>query len=314
MENKPNYSMKEITAREGILTAEPLPRGYGATLANSLRRVLLSSLPGCAAIAVRVRCDGLPAIHEFSTLPGMQEDVTELILNIKAIVAKLHGIDRATATLEFSGPGEILAGHLRCGSELEIINPELHLAQLGEAVTLTMELDFAGGVGYIPSDRNQALYPDLPLGSIYVDSVFTPVLNVNFDVENARIGSSMDYDKMTLRLLTDGSISPTDAVAQAGRILIGHYQPLADLGQEEEIKITQPEKAALPSGGTDINIDDLDLSVRSYNCLRRAGLDTVADIIRLSEGELMQIRNLGRKSYEEILEKLDSMNLHLQEA
>ena len=290
----------------GKYVIEPLERGYGTTLGNSLRRVLLSSLPGTAVTSIRI--SGIQ--HEFSTIPGVKEDVTEIVLNIKSIIAKLHCEENKTVHIEASGECEVTAGDIKCDADVEILNPELHIATLGPDATLSMELTLSHGRGYVPADRNKPA--QTIIGLIPVDSIYTPVRKVNYTVENTRVGDATDYDKLTLEVWTDGTIDARDAVSLGARILCDHFALFTDLSETMGSRSTVVEKAETQRDKVmEMTIDDMDLSVRSYNCLKRANINTVEDLISKTEEEMMKVRNLGRKSLEEVINKLAMMGLSL---
>lgn len=285
---------------------EPLERGYGTTLGNSLRRILLSSLPGTAVTSIKIA--GVQ--HEFSTIPGIKEDVTEIVLNIKSIIAKLHCEENKTVHIEASGECEVTAGDIKCDADVEILNPELHIATLGPDATLSMELTLSHGRGYVPADRNKPA--QTIIGLIPVDSIYTPVRKVNYTVENTRVGDATDYDKLTLEVWTDGTIDARDAVSLGARILCDHFALFTDLSETMGSRSTVVEKAETQRDKVmEMTIDDMDLSVRSYNCLKRANINTVEDLISKTEEEMMKVRNLGRKSLEEVINKLAMMGLSL---
>ena len=293
----------------GKFVVEPLERGYGTTLGNSLRRVLLSSLPGTAATSIKI--DGVQ--HEFSTIPGVKEDVTEIVLNVKQITAKLHTEGKKMAVIDAVGPGVVTAGDIKCDSEMEILNPELHIATLMEGAKLTMELCFDHGRGYVPSDRNKQ--PQQPIAVIAVDSIYTPISKVNYTVENTRVGNMTDYDKLTLEVYTDKTITAKDAVSLSAKILTDHLNLFVELSEEIGSRAIVVEKSdSTQDKVLDMTIEELDLSVRSFNCLKRAGINTVADLVNTTEEDMMKVRNLGRKSYEEVVNKLSDMGLYLAKA
>ncbi|MBQ1271136.1 MAG: DNA-directed RNA polymerase subunit alpha [Clostridia bacterium] len=293
----------------GKFVVEPLERGYGTTLGNSLRRVLLSSLPGTAATSIKI--DGVQ--HEFSTIPGVKEDVTEIVLNVKQITAKLHTEGKKMAVIDAVGPGVVTAGDIKCDSEMEILNPELHIATLMEGAKLTMELCFDHGRGYVPSDRNKQ--PQQPIGVIAVDSIYTPIHKVNYTVENTRVGNMTDYDKLTLEVYTDKTITAKDAVSLSAKILTDHLNLFVELSEEIGSRAIVVEKSESTQDKVlEMTIEELDLSVRSFNCLKRAGINTVADLVNTTEEDMMKVRNLGRKSYEEVVNKLSDMGLYLAKA
>ena len=290
----------------GKFVIEPLERGYGITLGNALRRILLSSLPGTAITAVKI--DGV--LHEFSTIPGVIEDVTEFILNIKGIFFKSYSQGPKTLYLEAHGEGEITAGDIKTDSDIEILNPEHHIASLNGDSRVFVEFNIDNGRGYVSSERNKS--EDQPIGIIPVDSIYTPILKANYSVENTRVGKITDYDKLTIDVWTNGSITPADAISLAAKIMSEHlslFINLSDDAKNAEIMVekeeTKKEKVL------EMTIEELDFSVRSYNCLKRAGINTVEDLINKSEDEMMKVRNLGRKSLEEVIKKLHDMGLGL---
>ena len=293
----------------GRFIAEPLDRGFGTTLGNSLRRVLLSSLPGVAVLSVKI--DGVQ--HEFSTIPGVKEDVTEIILNIKGLTAKLFTEEPKTVRIEAAGPCEVTAGSIETDAEVEILDPSMHIATLGEGAKLSMDITLKKGQGYVSADKNKVLeLSKAPIGTIAVDSIFTPVLKVNYTVENTRVGDATDYDKLTLEVWTNGTIDARDAVSLGARILCDHFTLFTDLSETMGNKSTVVEKAENQTSKImEMTIDDMDLSVRSYNCLKRANINTVEDLISKTEEEMMKVRNLGRKSLEEVINKLALMGLSL---
>lgn len=290
----------------GKFTVEPLERGYGITLGNSLRRVLLSSLPGVAVNSVKI--DGI--LHEFDTVPGVKEDVAEIILNLKGLTCSIHGEGPKVIYIEAEGPCEVTAASIKCDSEVEILNPEMHIATLGEESKLSMEINIDKGRGYVPSERNKQNMEPI-IGIIPVDSIYNPCVKVNYTVENTRVGQITDYDKLTLEVWTNGTINPKEAVSLASRILTEHLNLFADLSDEEHgpIVVKAPEDGR--EKVLEMTIEELDLSVRSFNCLKRAGINTVEDLINKTEEDMMKVRNLGRKSLEEVMVKLDSLGCHL---
>ena len=290
----------------GKYVIEPLERGYGTTLGNSLRRVLLSSLPGTAVTSLRI--SGIQ--HEFSAIPGVKEDVTEIVLNIKRIIARLHSDEPKTVYIEASGEGEVTAGDIKADGEVEILNPELHIATLGPDASLSMELTLDHGRGYVPADKNKN--PQQIIGTIPVDSIYTPVLKVNYAVENTRVGNQTDFDKLTLEVWTDRTISPRDAVSLGAKILVDHFTLFTDLSDSIGSKSTVVEKVETQRDKVlEMTIEELDLSVRSFNCLKRANINTVEDLISKTQDEMIKVRNLGRKSLEEVEHKLAMMGLSL---
>ena len=295
-------------ASYGKYVVEPLERGYGTTLGNALRRIMLSSLPGTAATSIKIA--GVQ--HEFSTIPGVKEDVTEIVLNIKGLLTKLHTESGKTVYIEATGPCEVTAGDIKADAEVEVLNPELHIATLDSGASLNMEITLSHGRGYVSADRNKAAQPQTVIGVIPVDSIYTPVYKVNFTVEPTRVGASSDFDKLTLEVWTDGTISARDAVSLGAKILCDHFTLFTDLSETVGSKPTVVEKQE--TGGSkilDLTIEELDLSVRSFNCLKRANINTVADLISKTEDEMMKVRNLGRKSLEEVINKLARMGLTL---
>ena len=290
----------------GKFIIEPLERGYGTTLGNSLRRVLLSSLPGVAVTSIKIA--GIA--HEFSTVPGVKEDVTEIVLNVKKIVAKLHTDEPQTVTIDVSEEGEVTAGDIQSTGEVEILNPELHIATLGANATLSMELTFAHGRGYVSAERNKD--PQAAIGVLPIDSIYTPVHKVNYYVENTRVGNMTDYDKLTIEIWTNKTISARDAVSYSAKILNDHLSLFIDLSEDignTSIVIEKPENQR--DKVLEMTIEELDLSVRSFNCLKRAGINTVEDLISKTQEDMMKVRNLGHKSLEEVINKLDTMGLAL---
>jgi len=289
----------------GKYVVDPLERGYGTTLGNALRRVLLSSLPGTAVTSIKIA--GVQ--HEFCTIPGIKEDVTEIVLNVKAIIAKLHCEGVKTVYIDANGECEVTASDIKADGEVEILNPELHLATLGPGASLNMELTLSHGRGYIPAERNKT--PQTPIGVIPVDSVYTPVKKVNYTVENTRVGDRTDYDKLTLEVWTNGTIDARDAVSLGARILVDHFLLFTDLSETMGSASTVVEKAeAQRDKVLEMTIEELDLSVRSFNCLKRANINTVEDLISKTQDEMMKVRNLGRKSLEEVINKLAMMGLN----
>ncbi len=290
----------------GKFVVEPLERGYGTTLGNSLRRVLLSSLPGYACTNVKIA--GVQ--HEFSTIPGVKEDVTEIILNVKSIIPKLHTNGPKSVYIEASGEGVVTAGDIKPDAEVEILNPDQVIATLSKDGALNMELTIDNGRGYVPADRNKN--PSMPIGTIPVDSIYTPVLKVNYSVENTRVGNQTDFDKLTLEVWTDKTMSARDAVSLGAKILCDHFTLFTDLSENLSespvvVEKEEPETDDLLS----ITIEELDLSVRSFNCLKRANINTVGDLVSKTQEEMIKVRNLGRKSLEEVEHKLVQLGLHL---
>ena len=308
---KPRIETAELTedGKYGRFVVEPLERGFGNTLGNSLRRVLLSSLEGCAVTSVKI--DGV--LHEFSTIPGIKEDVTEIVLNLKSLVPKLHEVCPKVVEIDAEGAGEVTAANIKCDDEVEILNPELHIATLGEGAKLNMEITLDRGRGYVPGERNKQLAGNNVIGVLPIDSIYTPVLKVNYTVDNTRVGQITDYDKLTLDVWTNGVISAEEAVSLAAKVLTEHlnlFVNLSDKASSAEVMVEKDDKGKEKI--LEMTIEDLDLSVRSFNCLKRAGINTVEDLINKSEEDMMKVRNLGRKSLEEVVQKLNSLGFGLQ--
>lgn len=290
----------------GKYVVESLERGYGTTLGNALRRIMLSSLPGTAATSIKIA--GVQ--HEFTTIPGVKEDVTEIVLNIKQLITKLHSEGGKTVFIEAVGPCEVTAGDIKSDGEVEVLNPDLHIATLGSGATLNMEITLSHGRGYVPADRNKP--QQSIIGVIPVDSIYTPVYKVNYTVENTRVGNMTDFDKLTIEVWTDSTISARDAVSLGAKILCDHFTLFTDLSETVGSKSTVVEKAETQRDKVlELTIEELDLSVRSFNCLKRANINTVEDLISKTEDEMMKVRNLGRKSLEEVINKLSMMGLSL---
>lgn len=307
---KPRINVEKISqdGNYGKFVVEPLERGFGNTLGNSLRRILLSSLPGVAAKSIKI--DGI--MHEFSTIPGVKEDVTEIILNLKGLNAKLHCDEPKTVYINAKGSGEVKASMIECDSEVEILNPNLHIATLDEKATLKMEIVLDKGRGYVSAERNRDIIQNKVIGVLPVDSIYTPVLKANYTVENTRVGQITDYDKLSLEVWTNGVVTAEEAVSLASKILIEHFNlflGLSEIAQRAHILFERSEP--LPVNNMNMTIDDLELSVRSYNCLKRAGINTLEDLTGKTEDEMMKVRNLGRKSLDEVIEKLHSLGLSL---
>ena len=308
---RPRIETEEISndSTYGRFVVEPLERGFGTTLGNSLRRVLLSSLPGVAVKSIKI--DGV--VHEFSTIPGVKEDVTEIVLNIKWLIAKLHCDGPKTVEIAAEGPCVVTADSIKCDSEVEILNPDLHIATLGEGAKLYMEIVLDKGRGYVSGERNKQSMPQGVIGELAVDSIYTPVLKVNFNVEPTRVGQSIDYDKLTLEVWTNGVITAQEAVSLAAKVLTDHltlFVDLSDKGKSTEIMVEKDDKGK--EKVLEMTIEELDLSVRSFNCLKRAGINTVEDLLSKSEEDMMKVRNLGRKSLEEVIWKLASLGFNLR--
>ena len=290
----------------GKYVVEPLERGYGMTLGNSLRRILLSSLPGYAATSIKIA--GVQ--HEFSTIPGVTEDVTEIVLNVKRMILKLHSQGIKTVYIDAVGPCEVTAGDIKTDAEVEILNPELHICTLGEGATFNMEITLSQGRGYVPADRNKSA--QTPIGTIPIDSIYSPVSKVNYSVEPTRVGDKTDFDKLTLEVWTNSTISAKDAVSLGARILSDHLTVFTNLSDTVSAGSTVVEKVPnSPDTKLSMTIDELDLSVRSFNCLKRANINTVADLISKTGEEMMKVRNMGKKSLDEVQKKLEMMGLSL---
>ena len=311
--NKPDIDIVELKSdgKYGKFVLAPLERGYGITLGNSLRRVLLSSLPGVAVTSVKLSGKAGTVHHELSTIPGVKEDVTEIILSIKGLTAKLYGEGPKTVYIEAEGECEITAGDIKTDSEVNILDPGMHIATLGKDAKLYMEITIDRGRGYVSAERNKKQI-NLPVDVIAVDSIYTPVLKVNYTVEDTRLGQVTDYDKLTMEVWTDGTISAKEALSQAANLLNEHLKLFIDLSEEAglaEVLVEKDEKGKEKI--LEMTIEDLDLSVRSFNCLKRAGINTVDDLINKSEEEMMKVRNLGKKSFDEVKEKLQSLGFDL---
>ena len=307
--DKPKIELVDLAAdgSYGKFVVEPLERGFGTTLGNSLRRVLLSSLPGVAVTSIKI--DGID--HEFSTIAGVKEDVTEIVLNIKGLTARINGDGPKTVYIDAEGECEVTAGSIKADSEVEILNPDMHIATLGAGAKLYMEMILDKGRGYIPAERNKQLLQSA-IGVVPVDSIYTPVLKVNFFVENTRVGQITDFDKLTLEIWTDATISAKEAVSLGAKILTEHLNLFADLSEEQytaDIMVVKDDSGK--EKVLEMTIEELDLSVRSFNCLKRAGINTVEDLINKSEEDMMKVRNLGRKSLEEVVNKLQSLGFNL---
>ena len=305
---KPRIECVEISEGNlyGKFVIEPLERGFGTTLGNSLRRILLSSLPGVAVSSVRI--DGV--LHEFSTIPGVKEDVTEIILNLKALSAKLYCDGPKVVTISASGECVVTAGDIVCDEQVEIINPDLVIATLNEDAHLNMEITLCKGRGYVSADRNKT--PNMPIGVLPVDSIFTPIRKVNYTIENTRVGQMTDYDKLTLEVWTDGSIKPDEATSMAAKILSEHLMLFINLTENVgPVDFNEPEDNKMEKV-QEMTIEELDLSVRAYNCLKRANINTVAELVQRNEEDMMKVRNLGKKSLEEVEQKLAALGLSLR--
>ncbi len=314
---KPDVNAQDLneSGSEGFFTVEPLERGYGITLGNSLRRILLSSLQGYAATAIRIN----GVLHEISTVAGVKEDVPEIVLNVKGIIAKLHTASAKTVVIDVVGPAVVTAADITPDADVEILNPEQHICTVSADARFYMEITFDEGRGYVSQEKNKQNYiaasggVGAPIGTIFTDSIFTPVLRVEYKVENTRVGNITDYDKLTIRVLTNGTISAKEAIAHAAKILNEHlnlFVGMSDDAQRAEVMVERPETQKVKV--LEMVIEELDLSVRSFNCLKRAGIDTVEDLTNRTEEDMIKVRNLGRKSLEEVIQKLHSLGLSLK--
>lgn len=312
---RPKIEIAEISDdnRYGKFICEPLERGYGTTFGNSLRRMLLSSLEGAAVTSIRI--DGV--LHEFSTIPGVRDDVTNIVLNLKQLCLKMDGNEPKVIRIDAEGEKEVTAADIICDADIEVLNPDLHIATLNEDGKLKIEMTVERGRGYVPADKNKK--PDDTIGVIPIDSIFSPVQRVNYTVQDTRVGNVTDYDKLILEVWTDGSMRPEEAVSKAAGILVMHLKLFQNMDgipeEEEEEETTFPEEVEDTSSKVlDMTIEDLDLSVRSFNCLKRANINTVADLTAKTEDDMMKVRNLGRKSLEEVKKKLEDLGLSLMES
>ena len=318
MIEKPNITTVNLSddGKRGEFIVEPLERGFGTTLGNSLRRVLLSSLPGVAVTSIKI--DGV--LHEYSTIPGVLEDVTEIVLNVKGIVAKLHCTGPKTVVIDVTGERDVTAGDIKADSDLEVLNPEHHICTLGENDRFYMELTFDNGRGYISEERNKQIRNSAlgnttgaPIGTIYTDSIYTPVYSVSYTVDNTRVGTISDYDKLTLEVETNGTISAREAISLGAKILNEHLNLFVDLSDEAKKAEIMVERAETKKEKVlEMTIEELDMSVRSFNCLKRAQIDTVEDLTNRTEEDMIKVRNLGKKSLEEVIQKLHSLGLDLK--
>ena len=315
---KPNITTVDLSddGKFGTFIVEPLERGYGTTLGNSLRRVLLSSLPGVAVTNIKI--DGV--LHEFSTVTGVKEDVTEIVLNVKGITAKLHTNSPKTVVIDVVGEQVVTAGDIKQDTDIEILNPEHHIATVAEGERFYMELTFDNGRGYVSQERNKQIHTALlgpnvsaPIGTIYTDSIYTPVYNVRYTVDSTRVGTVTDYDKLTLEIETNGTICAKEAVSLGAKILNEHlnlFVDLSEMASKESIMVEREE--TIKEKVLEMTIEELDMSVRSFNCLKRAGIDTVEDLTNRTEEDMIKVRNLGKKSLEEVIQKLASLGLTLK--
>jgi DNA-directed RNA polymerase subunit alpha len=309
---RPKIEMANLSpdGRYGKFVVEPLERGFGTTLGNSLRRVLLSSLPGAAASAVHI--EGVQ--HEFSTIPGVKEDVTEIILNLKGLAVKMYSDGPKSVIVDKMGPCELTAADIKVDDEIEIINPDMHIATLNEDAHLQMTLRLERGVGYVSADKNKARNAgSMPIGDIAMDSIFTPIVKVNYTVEDKRVGQSNDFDRLTLEVWTNGTLKPEEAISCAAKILTEHLMQFVSLtDQVLPVSMTQPEDDKKEKV-LEMTIEELELSVRAYNCLKRAGINSVAELVQRNQEDMMKVRNLGRKSLEEVEQKLQDLGLGLRQ-
>ncbi|MCI7146336.1 MAG: DNA-directed RNA polymerase subunit alpha [Clostridiales bacterium] len=293
----------------GKFVVEPLERGYGTTLGNSLRRILLSSLPGVAVTSVKI--DGI--LHEFSTIPGVKEDVTEIILNLKKLAVRLNGENEKRVLINAVGPKEVTAADILGDADVEIFNPELHIATLDENASLVMEISLARGRGYVPADMNKT--ENTPISVIPTDSIYTPVRKCNFTVENTRVGQVTDYDKLILEIWTDGSVTPSEGVSIGAKIMQEHLNLFVELTDSAEgMEIMIEKEVNQQAKALEMTIEELELSVRSFNCLKRAAINTVEELTRKSEEDMMKVRNLGKKSLDEVKNKLEELGLSLRQS
>ncbi len=293
----------------GKFVVEPLERGYGITLGNSLRRILLSSLPGAAVTSVKI--DGV--LHEFSTLPGVVEDVTDIILNLKQLSLRVHSDEPKVLRLQAEGEGVVRAGDIHTDADVEILNPDLHIATLDKGGRLIAEITVGKGRGYVPADQNKT--PDMPIGVIPVDSIFSPIRRVNYTIEHTRVGNKTNYDKLTLEVWTNGAVRPDEACSWAAKILKEHLELFISLTEDaDEIEVMQEKEDDERNKLMEMTIEELDLSVRSYNCLKRAGINTIAELVSKTDEEMMKVRNLGKKSLEEVKTKLAAFGLSLRQS
>ena len=318
MFEKPNIITTELNedGSEGQFVVEPLERGYGITLGNSLRRILLSSLPGYAVTSVKI--EGV--LHEISTVAGVKEDVPEIILNVKGVIAKLYSEGPKTVLIDVSGPKVVTAGDISPDADIEILNPDHVIATVTDKSRFFMELTFDSGRGYVSADKNKLNYTSqlgpgasAPIGTIFTDSIFTPVYKVEYKVENTRVGNITDYDRLTMHVLTNGTLSAKKAISHGAKILNEHLNLFVDMTDEAKNAVIMVEREETKKEKVlEMSVDDLDLSVRSFNCLKRAGIDTVEDLINRTEEDMIKVRNLGKKSLEEVIQKLHSLGLDLK--
>ncbi len=315
---KPNITTVSLSEDNtvGKFVVEPLERGFGTTLGNSLRRIMLSSLPGYAVTNIKI--DGV--LHEFSTIPGVKEDVTEIVLNVKGIIAKLHCNSPKTVIIDVVGAQDVTAGDIKVDTDIEILNPAHHIATVGEGERLYMELTFDQGRGYVSQDRNKQLDAQMrgsnisaPIGTIFTDSIYTPVYKVSYTVENTRVGNITDFDKLTLEVETNGTIGAKEAISFGAKILNEHLNLFVEVWNEaKNVEIMVEREETKKEKVLEMTIEELDMSVRSFNCLKRAGIDTVEDLTNRTEEDMIKVRNLGKKSLEEVIQKLHSLGLDLK--
>lgn len=304
---KPNITKVDESTNYGKFVIEPLERGYGTTLGNSLRRILLSSLPGSAVSSIQI--DGV--LHEFSTIDGVMEDVTQIILNIKKIAIKNHSEEQKVIEIDVDGPATVTAADIKADDDIEVLNPEQYICSIAEGGHVHMQMTVSNGRGYVPADQNKN--GDMPIGVIAVDSIFTPINRVNYQVESTRVGKRNDFDKLTLDVWTNGSISPREAISLAAKILSDHLNIFIDLSDEaKNTEIMVEKEETQKEKKLEMTIEELDLSVRSYNCLKRAGINTFQELTNKTEADMMKVRNLGRKSLEEVKAKLHDLGLSLR--
>lgn len=303
---KPNIKCIETDEKRNYskFVCEPLERGYGMTIGNSLRRILLSSLPGAAITSIKI--DGV--VHEFSTVPGVVEDIPEIIVNLKCVRLKMHEMEDKTISINFKGPGEVTAGDIITDSSIEILNPELHIATVEDGESLQIEMTVARGRGYNTAEKNKT--EDMSLGTLPIDSIFTPVKKVNYKVENTRVGQRVDYDKLTIEVWTDGSLKPYEALSLAAKVMTSHLDLFIDLSETaKNTQVMVEKEESKKEKVLEMPIEELELSVRSYNCLKRAGISTVEDLANKSQEDMMKVRNLGKKSLDEVTNKLIALGL-----
>jgi len=306
---KPKIEIVEVSEDNtyGKFVVEPLERGYGTTLGNSMRRIMLSSLPGAAVTSVHI--EGI--LHEFDNIEGVKEDITEIILNIKNLSIRVHGNEPKTLRIEAEGEGSVTAGDLIADADVEILNPEMHIATLAAGARLNMEMNVLQGRGYVAAENNKT--PAMPIGVIPVDSIFTPVKKVSYTVGNTRVGQMTDYDKLTMEVYTDGSIKPEEALSLSAKIMTGHLNLFIHLTEHvSSVEIMVQKEDDEKEKVLEMTIEELDLSVRSYNCLKRAGINTVEELTQKNDEEMMKVRNLGKKSLEEVQKKLIALGLGLK--